>query len=109
MTIYHTTDATFEADVLKSTVPVLLDFWAPWCGPCVALGPVLDQIAADLEGRLKIVKMNVDEPSNAITPSQYGVRGIPMLLLIKDGKVISNKVGSAPKSDLLAWIENALK
>ncbi len=102
----HVTDADFEEKVLKSDVPVLVDFWAEWCAPCRMIAPVLDEIASEMDGRLKVVKLNVDENPNA--PAQYGVRGIPTLLLVKDGQVVAQQTGAAPKNSLVAWINNAL-
>lgn len=99
--VIHTTDATFEQDVLKSDVPVLLDFWAPWCGPCRAIGPVLDDLATEMGDKVRIVKMNVDE--NQQTPAQYGVRSIPFLLIIKNGEVVAQQVGA---QNLPAFLEN---
>ena len=96
------TDATFEQEVLKSDVPVLLDFWAPWCGPCKMIAPVLDELAPEFAGKVKIVKMNVDD--NQATPAQFGVRSIPTLLLIKNGQVVATQVGALPKTQLANFI-----
>jgi thioredoxin 1 len=97
------TDTNFESEVLKASGPVLVDFWAEWCGPCKQLSPVVDELAKDLAGKVKIVKVNIDESPNA--PTKYGVRGIPTLMIFKDGKVVDTRVGGAPKSQLQQWIE----
>ncbi|MDT8423795.1 MAG: thioredoxin [Desulfuromonadales bacterium] len=104
--VVQLTDDSFEADVLKSTVPVLVDFWATWCAPCKAIGPMIDGLADDYEGKVKIGKLNVDE--NPATPGQFGVRGIPTLILFKDGKVIDQVVGAVPKSQLEALLQKVL-
>ena len=97
-------DASFESDVLKSSGPVVVDFWAEWCGPCRALGPVLDEVADELKGDVTIAKINVDE--NPTTPSKYGVRGIPTLMMFKDGELKETRVGALPKNDLIKWIQD---
>ncbi len=102
--VVYASDATFESDVIKSDVPVLVDFWAEWCGPCRMLSPILDQISEEYTGKLKIVKINVDESN--VTAATYGVRGIPTLLLFKNGQVTDTKVGSLPKSQLTTFIDN---
>ncbi|HUN74538.1 MAG TPA: thioredoxin TrxA [Steroidobacteraceae bacterium] len=104
--IVHTTDATFNEDVLKSDKPVLLDFWAEWCGPCKAIAPILDEIATEYRDRLKIAKLNIDE--NPHTPPKFGIRGIPTLILFKNGTVEAQKVGALSKSQLAAFLENNL-
>jgi thioredoxin 1 len=100
------TDATFEAEVLKSDTPVVVDFWAEWCGPCKQIGPALEELSTELGEKVKVVKVDIDENPNA--PSRYGVRGIPTLLIFKDGQVASSKVGAAPKSALQQWIESSI-
>ncbi len=95
-------DDTFEAEVLKASEPVVVDFWAEWCGPCRMIAPALEEIAGELAGKVKIVKMNVDE--NPKTPGEFGIRGIPALLLFKNGELASQQVGAHPKSKLKAWI-----
>lgn len=104
--IVQVSDANFESEVLKSTVPVLIDFWAPWCGPCRAIAPIVDQLADEYAGKLKIVKMNVDD--NPRTPANYGVRGIPNLILFKDGQVQQQIVGAVPKAHLVKAISTVV-
>ena len=106
MATHPVTDATFDAEVRNSEIPVVVDFWAEWCGPCKQIGPALEELSDHYEGRVKIVKVNVDE--NPSTPAQMGIRGIPALFLFKDGAVVSNKVGAAPKAALQNWIDGAL-
>jgi thioredoxin 1 len=106
MSTHAVTDASFEADVLKSTTPVVVDFWAEWCGPCKMIGPSLEEIAKELGPKAKIVKVNIDE--NPHTPSKYGVRGIPTLMVFKDGKLSSTKVGALPKGQLSSWINESI-
>jgi thioredoxin 1 len=100
------TDASFEADVLKSAEPVVVDFWAEWCGPCRMIGPSLDQISEEMAGKVKIVKINVDE--NPGTAAKFGIRSIPTLLIFKGGALASQKVGAASKGDLSKWIASAV-
>ena len=104
--IKHVTDATFEAEVLKAEGPVLVDYWAEWCGPCKMIAPVLDAIAEEYDGKLTVAKLNIDE--NADTPTKYGVRGIPTLMLFKNGNVEATKVGALSKSQLTAFIDSNL-
>jgi thioredoxin 1 len=104
--VAEVTDVTFDQEVLKASVPVLIDFWAPWCGPCKAIAPVVEELAGQYDGRLKIVKMNVDD--NPQTPSKYGVRGIPNLILFKAGSVADQIVGAVPKAHLVRAIDRAL-
>jgi thioredoxin 1 len=104
--IVHLTDDSFEEEVLKSGEPVLVDYWAEWCGPCKMIAPVLDEIADEFAGKLKVAKLNIDD--NPGTPPRYGVRGIPTLMLFKDGEVEATKVGAVSKSQLTAFIDSNL-
>ena len=104
--IVYTSDANFENDVLKSNVPVLVDYWAEWCGPCKMIAPILDEITGDYQGKLKIAKVNVDE--NPQVTQKYGIRSIPTLMMFKDGNVQAQKVGAMSKSQLAAFIETNL-
>jgi thioredoxin 1 len=104
--IVHVTDDDFESEVLQSSEPVLVDYWAEWCGPCKMIAPVLDEIAGEYEGRVKIAKLNIDDNPN--TPPRYGIRGIPTLMLFKDGEVEATKVGAVSKSQLTAFIDSNL-
>ena len=104
--IINTSDATFESDVLKSDKPVLLDFWAEWCGPCKMIAPILDELAGDYADRLQIAKLNIDE--NPQTPPKFGIRGIPTLILFKNGTVEAQKVGAVSRSQLAAFLDSHL-
>ncbi len=106
MSTHKVSDASFEIDVLKSDGPVVVDFWAEWCGPCKMIAPALEEIATALGSKAKIVKINIDENPN--TPSKYGVRGIPTLMVFKGGKVAATKVGAVPKNQLQSWIEQSI-
>ena len=104
--IKHTSDATFDADVIKSAIPVVVDFWAEWCGPCKMIAPILDDVAGAYQGKLQITKMNVDE--NRDIPAKYGIRGIPTLMIFKDGQLAATKVGAMSKAQLTAFIDQQL-
>ena len=106
MATNKTTDATFEADVLKSSEPVVVDFWAEWCGPCKMIAPALEEISEEMSGQVKITKLNIDE--NQDMAMKYGVRSIPMLILFKDGEPMATQIGAAPKGKLSDWIKSAL-
>jgi thioredoxin 1 len=106
MQIVHVSDETFQEEVLNSTQPVLIDYWAEWCGPCKMIAPVLEEIADDYSGKLKVAKLNIDD--NPETPPKYGIRGIPTLMLFKNGNVEATKVGAVSKSQLTAFIDGNL-
>ena len=106
MGISHVSDETFERDVLKAGGPVLVDFWAEWCAPCLQIAPVLEEIAREMTGRLSIAKLNIDE--NPMTPMKYGVRGIPTLMIFKGGQVAATKVSALPRIKLFEWVESSL-
>jgi thioredoxin 1 len=106
MATTHVSDSSFEDDVIKSTTPVVVDFWAEWCGPCKQIGPSLEELSTEMAGKVRIVKVNVDDNPNSA--AKYGVRGIPTLLMFKDGEVVSNVTGARPKTALKSWIEGSL-
>ena len=106
MSTVPTTDESFDIDIRSLDTLVLVDFWAEWCGPCKQIGPILEEIANEKENKLKILKLNIDE--NPQTPQKYGVRGIPTLMLFREGKLIDSKVGSLPKSSIEAWLQDNL-
>ncbi len=105
--LYYFTDGKFNEEVLQSDLPVLVDFWAPWCGPCLSIGPIVEELAREYRGRIKVGKMNVDE--NPQTPSLYGIRGIPTLILFKDGKAVNQIIGAVPMAKLKSMIEESIK
>ena len=100
------TDQSFQDDVLGASGPVLVDFWAEWCGPCKMIGPFLEELATDMQGKVTVAKLNIDE--NPQTPMKYGVRGIPTLILFKNGQVAATKIGALPKSKLVEWVESVV-
>jgi thioredoxin 1 len=104
--IIHTSDDAFDQEVLQSAIPVLVDYWAEWCGPCKMIAPILDEVAKEYQGRIKVAKLNIDE--NQQTPPKYGIRGIPTLMLFKNGNVEATKVGALSKSQLTAFIDSNL-
>ena len=106
MSLTHISDDSFETDVLGSGTPVLVDYWAEWCGPCLQIGPALEEIAAEMDGEVTVAKLNIDD--NPITPTKFGVRGIPTLMLFKDGQVAATKVGAVPKGKIVEWIQSVL-
>ena len=106
MSIIQTSDASFEQDVLKSDKPVVVDFWAEWCGPCKAIAPILEELAGEMGDRIQVAKVNIDD--NPLTPTKYGVRGIPTLMLFKNGEIAATKVGNLPKSKLYEWVQESI-
>ena len=106
MSTVKVTDESFEKDVLQAAGPVLVDFWAEWCGPCKMIAPALEEIASNLDGKLKIAKINIDH--NPATPKKYGIRGIPTLMVFKDGQVAATKIGALPKQQLADWIHSVI-
>ena len=106
MATFAVTDASFATDVLQSDVPVLVDFWADWCGPCKMIGPSLEEISEELDGQVKIAKMDIME--STVVPGEIGVQSIPLMVLFKDGKQVAQKLGAAPKSQLKGWLESVL-
>ena len=106
MATEKTTDQSFDQDVLKASGPVLVDFWAEWCGPCKMIAPALDDVSAEMAGKLKVVKINIDE--NPMTPSKFGIRSIPTLIMFKDGKPAAQKIGAEPKARLVQWIQSVM-
>ncbi len=106
MATKHVSDDEFDGTVLASSQPILVDFWAEWCGPCKQIGPILDEVAREMDGKLTVAKVNIDE--NPESPQRYGVRGIPTMILFKDGKAVATKVGALPKGQLVEWLNAQL-
>lgn len=106
MSVTHVSDEGFDADVVKAEGPVLVDFWAEWCGPCKQVGPILEELASDFGGKITVAKVNIDDNPN--TPLKYGVRGIPTLMIFKGGAVAATKIGALPKGQIYAWVESNL-
>ncbi len=107
MATVKVSDDSFESDVLKAEKPVLVDYWAEWCGPCKQIGPALEEIASELEGKVTVAKLNIDD--NPMAPGKYGVRGVPTLMLFKNGKVAATRVGAMPKSKILEWLNESVQ
>jgi thioredoxin 1 len=106
MSSVQVTDQNFEAEVLNSSTPVVVDFWAEWCGPCKAMSPIIDQVAQDFGGAVKVVKINIDENPN--TPTRYGIRGIPTFMIFKGGQLVDTRVGGMPKAQLTSWVQSTI-